>query len=59
MDTMSRCCAGLDVHKETVAASVRKTHHAVVVEEPPPACGIAAEVATNMETWVRAALRVL
>ena len=24
MDTMYRCCAGLDVHKETVAACVRR-----------------------------------
>jgi pyruvate dehydrogenase E1 component beta subunit len=34
--------------KETVTDSVAKTHRAVVVEEPPPACGIAAEVATNI-----------
>jgi len=24
MDTMYRCCCGLDVHKETVAACVRR-----------------------------------
>jgi len=34
--------------KQAVAASVSKTHRAVVVEECPPACGIAAEVATNI-----------
>ncbi len=34
--------------KETVADSVAKTHRAVVVEECPPACGIGAEVATNI-----------
>ena len=34
--------------KETVVASVAKTHRAVVVEECPPACGIAAEVAANL-----------
>ena len=33
--------------KETVTDSVAKTHRAVVVEECPPACGIAAEVAAN------------
>jgi pyruvate dehydrogenase E1 component beta subunit len=32
----------------TVMASVAKTHHAVVVEECPPRCGIAAEVAVNI-----------
>jgi len=34
--------------KETVTSSVAKTHRAVVVEEPPPVCGLAAEVATNL-----------
>ena len=34
--------------KETVTDSVAKTHRAVVVEEPPPVCGVAAEVATNI-----------
>ena len=34
--------------KETVADSAAKTHRAVVVEECPPACGIAAEVAANL-----------
>ena len=34
--------------KETVTDSVAKTHRAVVVEECPPACGIGAEVATNI-----------
>ena len=34
--------------KETVADSVAKTHRAVVVEECPPVCGIAAEVAANI-----------
>jgi pyruvate dehydrogenase E1 component beta subunit len=34
--------------KETVTDSVCRTHHAVVVEECPPVCGIAAEVATNI-----------
>jgi len=34
--------------KECVTDSVAKTHRAVVVEECPPACGIAAEVATNV-----------
>jgi pyruvate dehydrogenase E1 component beta subunit len=34
--------------KETVTDSVARTHRAVVVEECPPACGIAAEVATNV-----------
>ncbi len=34
--------------KETVTDSVAKTHRAVVVEECPPACGIAAEVAANI-----------
>jgi pyruvate dehydrogenase E1 component beta subunit len=34
--------------KQTVAASVAKTHRAVVVEEPPPVCGIGAEVAANL-----------
>ena len=34
--------------KETVTGSVRKTHRAVVVEEPPPVCGIGAEVAANI-----------
>jgi len=33
---------------QTVAASVAKTHRAVVVEEGPPVCGIGAEVATNL-----------
>ena len=33
----------------TVAASVAKTHHAVVVEECPPTCGIAAEVAATVQ----------
>ena len=34
--------------KEMVIASVTKTHHAVVVEECPPFCGIAAEVAASI-----------
>jgi pyruvate dehydrogenase E1 component beta subunit len=34
--------------KDTVVASVARTHRAVAVEEPPPACGIAAEVAKNV-----------
>jgi len=34
--------------KETVTDSVAKTHRAVVVEECPPACGIAAEIAANI-----------
>ena len=34
--------------KRAVTASVAKTHHAVVVEECPPVCGIAAEVAANV-----------
>lgn len=34
--------------KAAVVASVAKTHRAVVIEECPPACGIAAEVATNI-----------
>ncbi len=34
--------------KEAVVASVSKTHRAVVIEECPPACGIAAEVAANI-----------
>ena len=34
--------------KEAVTDSVSKTHRAVVIEECPPACGIAAEVATNI-----------
>jgi len=34
--------------KKTVIDSVSKTHRAVVVEEPPPMCGIAAEVAVNI-----------
>jgi hypothetical protein len=28
MDTMFRCCAGLDVHKETVAVCVRRVDSA-------------------------------
>ena len=34
--------------KETVTDSIAKTHRAVVIEECPPVCGIAAEVATNI-----------
>jgi pyruvate dehydrogenase E1 component beta subunit len=34
--------------KVAVADSVSKTHRAVVIEECPPTCGIAAEVATNI-----------
>jgi pyruvate dehydrogenase E1 component beta subunit len=34
--------------KEAVVASIGRTHHAVVVEETPPVCGIAAEIATNV-----------
>jgi len=34
--------------KKTVMDSVSKTHRAVVVEEPPPMCGIAAEIAANI-----------
>jgi pyruvate dehydrogenase E1 component beta subunit len=34
--------------KGTVRDSVSRTHRAVVVEECPPVCGIAAEVATNI-----------
>jgi len=34
--------------KQAVAESVSRTHRAVVVEEPPPVCGIAAEVAVNI-----------
>ncbi len=34
--------------RETVMASVRKTGAAVVVSEPPPVCGVGAEIATNI-----------
>jgi pyruvate dehydrogenase E1 component beta subunit len=34
--------------KETVMGSVRKTGAAVVVSEPPPVCGVGAEVAANI-----------
>jgi len=34
--------------KETVTDSVARTHRAVVVEEAPPICGIAAEVVANL-----------
>jgi pyruvate dehydrogenase E1 component beta subunit len=34
--------------KDTVAASVARTHRAVVVEEARPVCGIGAEVAANL-----------
>jgi pyruvate dehydrogenase E1 component beta subunit len=34
--------------RDAVASSVMKTHRAVVVEEPPPVCGIGAEVAANL-----------
>ena len=34
--------------KKTVMESVSRTHRAVVVEEPPPMCGIGAEVAANI-----------
>ena len=34
--------------RETVTASVRKTGAAVVVSEPPPVCGVGAEIATNI-----------
>ncbi|MBM4018649.1 MAG: alpha-ketoacid dehydrogenase subunit beta [Planctomycetes bacterium] len=34
--------------KAAVLESVARTHRAVVVEEPPPVCGIAAEVAVNI-----------
>jgi len=37
---------------DAVASSVMKTHRAVVVEESPPVCGIAAEVATNIYEMV-------
>jgi pyruvate dehydrogenase E1 component beta subunit len=38
--------------KEAVTDSVARTHRAVVVEECPPACGIGAEVATNVQEIV-------
>ena len=38
--------------KDTVTTSVAKTHRAVVVEECPPVCGIAAEIATNIYEMV-------
>ncbi len=38
--------------KERVAESVARTHHAVVVEEPPPMCGIGAEVSANLHEMV-------
>jgi pyruvate dehydrogenase E1 component beta subunit len=38
--------------KPTVAASVARTHRAVIVEEAPPVCGIGAEVATNLYEMV-------
>ena len=34
--------------KDAVVASVAKTHRLVIVEESPPTCGIAAEVAANV-----------
>jgi pyruvate dehydrogenase E1 component beta subunit len=34
--------------KDTVTMSVAKTHRAVVVEECPPMCGVAAEVSVNI-----------
>lgn len=38
--------------RDAVASSVIKTHRAVVVEESPPVCGIAAEIATNIYEMV-------
>lgn len=38
--------------KPAVAASVARTHRAVVIEEAPPMCGIAVEVAANITELV-------
>ncbi len=38
--------------KETVADSVARTHRAVVVEEPPPVCGVGAEIAANIQEMI-------
>jgi len=38
--------------KQAVAESVARTHHAVIVEECPPMCGIAAEVAATLAEMV-------
>ncbi len=37
---------------EAVCASIRRTHHAVVVEECPPQCGIAAEIGMSLQERV-------
>jgi pyruvate dehydrogenase E1 component subunit beta len=38
--------------KDRVAASVAKTHHAIVIEEGPPVCGIGVEVAANITEMI-------
>jgi pyruvate dehydrogenase E1 component beta subunit len=38
--------------RDTVASSIMKTHRAVLVEECPPACGIAAELSANIYEMV-------
>jgi pyruvate dehydrogenase E1 component beta subunit len=35
--------------KETVVGSVSKTHRVIVVEEPPPMCGIGAEISASIQ----------
>ena len=54
MDTMYRCCAGLDVHKETVAACVRRVDPAGRVSKEVRTFGTTTGELLRLLDWLTA-----
>ena len=54
MDTMYRCCAGLDVHKETVAACVRRVDSAGRVTREVRTFGTMTGELLKLSDWLMA-----
>ena len=54
MDTMYRCCAGLDVHKETVAACVRRVDSAGRVRKEVRTFGTTTSELLKLLDWLSA-----
>jgi transposase len=54
MDTMYRCCAGLDVHKETVAACVRRVDSAARISKEVRTFGTTTAQLLALLDWLKA-----
>jgi len=52
MDTMYRCCAGLDVHKQTVAACVRRVDASGRVSKEVRTFGTTTGALLQLSDWL-------